>query len=265
MWDNLKAVMTRVKQETKCFCKWIRKGLLSFTVWIGRILAKILDRCVFPEAMDLLWQIIKPRTRRLTPVEEQEARTVFGDSINYQQVRIDEHSLIAWLGAKINNCSGMGVTTFHTINFNEKIKTAAGNSNMKWLIHELAHVAQMEHVGSKYLVEAVYARTTEGYEYIPGAKPYLRDYNREQQASIAADYYIARISGSSTAPYDTYIAESLTNENGDFIILGLDEGDYKVKIEQNGYNSYESTEAIVVIAGKIASAGTIELVVPVPE
>ena len=63
----------------------------------------------------------------------------------------------------------------------------------------------------------------------------------------------------------TYIAESLTNENGDFIILGLDGGDYKIKIEQNGYNSYESAEAIVVIAGKITSAGTIELVVPVSE
>ncbi|TFH03957.1 MAG: hypothetical protein E4H06_03665 [Methanosarcina sp.] len=204
--------MIRVGQAIKCFCKWVRKGLLSFTVRIGSIIAKILDLCVFPEVMDLLWQTIKPNTRRLTPVEEQEARTVFGDSINYRQVRIDEHSLIAWLGAKINKCSGMGVTTFHTINFNEKIKTAAGNSNMKWLIHELAHVAQMEHVGSKYLVEAVYARETEGYGYIHGEKPYLRDYNREQQASIAADYYIARISGSSTAPYDTYITELQAGE-----------------------------------------------------
>jgi len=212
MWDNLKTVMIRVGKETKCFRKWIRECLLSFAGRIGRIIAKILDLCIFPEGMDLLWQAIKPNTRRLTPVEEQEARTVFGDSINYRQVRIDEHSLIAWLGAKINNCSGMGVTTFHTINFNEKIKTAAGNSNMKWLIHELAHVAQMEYVGSKYLVEAFYAQATEGYRYTPGAKSHLCDYNREQQASIAADYYIARVSGSSTAPYDVYIAELQAGE-----------------------------------------------------
>ncbi|WP_048169596.1 hypothetical protein [Methanosarcina sp. 2.H.A.1B.4] len=204
--------MTRIGKEAKCFRKWIWKGLLSYTVRIGRILAKILDLCVFPEILDLLWQTIKPNTRKLTPVEEQEARTVFGDSINYRQVRIDENSLIAWLGAKVNNCSGMGVTTFHTINFNEKIKTAAGNSDMKWLIHELAHIAQMEHVGSKYLVEAVYAQATEGYGYIPGAKLHLYEYNREQQASIAADYYIARISGNSTAPYDTYIAELQAGE-----------------------------------------------------
>lgn len=212
MWDNLKAGRTRVGKEIKCFSKWIRDSLLFFAVRVGQIIATILDLCVFPESMDLLWQILKPRTRRLTPVEEQEARTVFGDSINYRQVRIDEHSLIAWLGAKINNCSGMGVTIFHTINFNEKIKTASGNSNMKWLIHELAHVAQMEHVGSKYLVEAFYAQATEGYGYTPGAKPHFCDYNREQQASIAADYYIARISGGSTVPYDACIAELQAGE-----------------------------------------------------
>jgi len=212
MWDNLKAGKIRVGGSIKCFSKWIWENLLSFSVRIGRIIARVLDLCVFPEGMDLLWQTLKPRTRRLTPVEEQEARTVFGDSINYRQVRIDEHSLIAWLGAKINNCSGMGVTTFHTINFNGKIKTAAGNSNMKWLIHELVHVAQMEQVGSKYLVEAFYAQATEGYGYTPGAKPHFCDYNREQQASIAADYYIARISCGSTAPYDTCIAELQAGE-----------------------------------------------------
>ena len=208
----MKAGRIRVGRYTKCFSKWIREKLLSFAVRIGRIIARVLDLCVFPEGMDLLWQTLKPNTRRLTPVEEQEARTVFGDSINYRQVRIDEHSLIAWLGAKINNCSGMGVTIFHTINFNGKIKTAAGNSNMKWLIHELAHVAQMEHVGSKYLVEAFYAQAAEGYGYTPGAKPHFCDYNREQQASIAADYYIARISCSSTAPYDACIAELRAGE-----------------------------------------------------
>jgi hypothetical protein len=205
--ENLKAAMTPHRQKRKCFCKSKWESLLFLTVWIGRIIAKILDICIFPEIMDLLWRNIKPDTRRLTPVEEEEARKVFGDSIAYMQVRIDENSLIAWLGAKINHCSGMGVTTFHTINFNKKIKTAAGNSNMKWLIHELAHVAQMEYVGSRYMVEAFYAQATEGYGYIPGAKPHLCDYNREQQASIAADFYIASISGRSTAAYDMYIAE----------------------------------------------------------
>jgi len=203
----LRAVAISVWQEAKGCCKWIGKHLLSFSLRVGRIAAKILDLCAFPEMMDLLWQIIKFNTRSLTSAEEQEARSVFGKSINYSKVRIDEHSLLSWIGAKIKRCSGMSVTTFHTINFNRKIRTEAGNSDMKWLIHELAHVVQMEYEGSKYLVEAFHAQVTEGYAYRLGSKPHLCEYNREQQASIVADYYIARSSGGSTAAYDTYIAE----------------------------------------------------------
>lgn len=208
----MKGAITRDGQEGKSFHKGMRASLLFLTVWIGRIVAKILDICSFPEFMDFLWQAVKPNTRRLTQVEEQEARKVFGDSINYRKVRIDENSLIAWLGAKRHRCSGMGITSFRTINFNKRIKTAPGNSHMKWLIHELAHVSQMEHIGSRYMIEASYARATEGYGYVLGAKPHFYDYNREQQASIAADYYIALISGRSTDAYDPYIAELLAGD-----------------------------------------------------
>lgn len=205
----MKEKITRDKHEKELFHKGIQKSLLFFTLLIGRTIAKVFDIFNFPEFMDLLWQTIKPNTRRLNLVEEQEARKVFGNSINYRQVNIDENSLIAWLGAKKHKCSGMGITSFRTINFNKKIKTAPGNPHMKWLIHELAHVSQMEHVGSRYMIEASYARATEGYGYVLGSKQHFRDYNREQQASIAADYYIALTSGRSTAVYDPYIAELL--------------------------------------------------------
>jgi len=208
----LKAVATRAWQGLKGFCNWIWEGFQSLAVLVGRMIAKILDFCTFPEVMDLLWQIIKFNTRRLISIEEQEARSVFGDSINYRKVRIDESSLIAWIGTKMKNKSGMGVTTFHTINFNRKINPAAGNSDMKWLIHELTHVVQMEHAGSQYLIEAIHAQATEGYGYTAGAKPHFCDYNHEQQASIVADYYIKLRSGSSTGAYDRYIAELKAGE-----------------------------------------------------
>lgn len=208
----MKAVAISVWQEAKGCCKEIRDNLLSFALRTGRIVAKILDLCAFLEIMDLLWQIIKFNTRSLTSTEEQEARSVFGKNINYSKVRIDEYSLLSWIGAKINRCSCMGVTTFHTINFSRKIRSEAGNSDMKWLIHELTHVAQMEHEGSKYLVEAIYAQAAEGYAYKLGSRPHLREYNREQQASIVADYYITRSSGGSTAAYDLYIAELRAGE-----------------------------------------------------
>jgi len=60
---------------------------------------------------------------------------------------------------------------------------------------------------------------------------------------------------------DTYVTESLTNENGNFMIGGLDAGEYKIKIEQDGYDLYESSKAIEVSAGEITDAGIIELIV----
>lgn len=53
-----------------------------------------------------------------------------------------------------------------------------------------------------------------------------------------------------------------TDDNGDFIIQGLDAGDYKLKIEHNNYIGYES-EIIEVFVGDKANAGIIELLVPV--
>lgn len=205
-WEGLKAAAIWVSQGVKGFGKWIWEGHLRGAVWVGRLIAKLFDLRTYPEILDLLWQIIKFNTRTLTSIEEQEARSVFMNSINYWQVRIDEYSLIALIGAKISS-SGMGVTTFHSINFNRKINTAAGNEDMIWLIHELTHVAQMEHVGSQYIGEAVYAQATEGYDYTPSAKSHLSDYNREQQASIVENYYKIRSRGGSTAAYDPYIAE----------------------------------------------------------
>jgi len=61
---------------------------------------------------------------------------------------------------------------------------------------------------------------------------------------------------------DTYITETLTDEKGDFTIQGLDEGDYKIKIVQEGYDNYESPDSVIVTVGVISNVGTIELVVP---
>jgi hypothetical protein len=155
--------------------------------------------------------VVKFNTRTLTQAEKTEAEKVFGSSISYWQVRIDEYSLIAIIGSLFSGGGGMGVTTFHTINFNRKLSVAPGNTDMAWLIHELVHVSQMEHVGMQYLGEAIHAQATAGYTYTFG-EPHLRDYNREQQADIVKDYYIALSAGTSTAAYTTYIAELRNRE-----------------------------------------------------
>lgn len=210
LWQGIKTV-----RGIKSFAQWIWSGFLSGAAWVGRLITKLLDVIGIGEIMDLLWQIIKFNTRTLSSTEIAEAKKVFGSSISYWQVRIDEYSLIAWIGSLFSGGGGMGVTTFHTINFNHKIKTAPGNSDMAWLIHELTHVSQYEHVGSQYMGEALHAQATGGYGY--GGEPallaafaagkHLRDFNREQQGDIARDFYLALTSGRPTTAYDPFIVE----------------------------------------------------------
>ena len=190
-WDG---VVKLFRGDWSGLWSWLKSGLAGGAAWIGRLIAKIFDLVGVGELLDFIFTVIKVNTRRMTGTEEAEARKVFGNSIDYWRVRIDEFSLIAYLGNLFGGSSGggMGVTTFHTINFNKSINAQPCNSDMAWLIHELTHVAQMEHVGMQYLGEAVYALATTRYEYGGGAGlvgKSFGDFNREQQGDITSDYY----------------------------------------------------------------------------
>lgn len=58
----------------------------------------------------------------------------------------------------------------------------------------------------------------------------------------------------------TLVAESLTDENGSFMIHGLSEGDYKIKIVEDEYEVYESPSPIIIVVGEVNDIGTIELI-----
>jgi hypothetical protein len=61
---------------------------------------------------------------------------------------------------------------------------------------------------------------------------------------------------------EEYITGTSTDENGNFIIRGLDAGEYEIEVEHNKYIDYES-ETIKVSVGEITDVGSIELLVPV--
>ncbi|MCU7802162.1 MAG: DUF4157 domain-containing protein [Candidatus Thiodiazotropha sp. (ex Lucinoma borealis)] len=209
--DGLKAAVIWSLEGNVGVAKWVGRGLLGGVKWVFRLYAKLLDLIGFGEIMDLVFQIFKFNTRTLTSSEETEARTVFADSLRYWQVRIDEMSLIALIGAFIYSSSNMGVTLFHTINFNRKINPTPGSGDMGWLIHELTHVAQMEHAGMQYIGEAAHAQITKGgkkaYLYVLDQSKPFSAYNREQQAQIVQDYYMRLTSGGNIAAYRKFIAE----------------------------------------------------------
>ncbi len=58
---------------------------------------------------------------------------------------------------------------------------------------------------------------------------------------------------------DLLIKDTLTDENGDFVLQGLEAGNYILKIFREGYQDYASADEIGVEVGNIESAGTMVL------
>ncbi len=89
---------------------------------------------------------------------------------------------------------------------------------MAWLIHELAHVWQHNRGGYRYAWVAVREQIRLGAAaYAYGGEDGLRaaiarhaslsDFNPEQQADVARDYYLRRKVNASTAAWEPFIAE----------------------------------------------------------
>lgn len=156
-----------------------------FLNWLISLFFLLADVIGIPEVYETAMDWWKWRTRPLTKEELALARTIFGNTLNYQRIRIDENSRIA--------CKTQGIfyVSFYTIN-------SWGTMRPEIFIHELVHVWQFEKMGSIYIPKALMAqRTRMGYNY--GGLPELRckrrqqigleGFNLEQQADIVADYF----------------------------------------------------------------------------
>ena len=205
-WQGLEGLVIWGARGIRGLARWLWEGLLGGLAWVGRFIAKLFDIIGAGELWTLFWNIFKGFSMRtMTGVEQTEARKVFAASIAYWQVRIDEMSLIASIGSWFRGGGGMGVTTAHTINFNQSISASPGNNDMAWLVHELGHVAQYTQLGLQYMGEAIHSQATVGYNYGGGAAlagKRLSDFNREQQADILKDYYRLVLYGSSSHAAD---------------------------------------------------------------
>jgi Ca2+-binding RTX toxin-like protein len=142
-----------------------------------------LDLVGLGEAWEIAGEILKPWQRAMTSEEMSVAESVFGTSLRFDRVRLDEHSLLAWIGRTH--------TTGHIINSTVDISDDV-------MIHELVHVWQYEQEGSVYLPEAGAAQAGDGYEYgeVAGLRTAIAEgkgfasFNREQQGQIVQDYYV---------------------------------------------------------------------------
>ena len=161
----------------------------QFVSWFFELAVLFLDMLGFSEIYESLLDLLKFNTRPMHRWEIEMARTVFGNSINYRRVRIDEHAICGPRQYRF------AYVSFYTIN-------SWGPMHNSFLLHELTHVWQYERLGAVYIPRALRAQFSEpGYNY--GGASNLRNqleagndfstFNLEQQGDIVSDYF--RIKG----------------------------------------------------------------------
>ncbi|MCO6493718.1 MAG: hypothetical protein J5I98_35185 [Phaeodactylibacter sp.] len=156
--------------------------------WGLELLLLLLDCLGAGELYEAILDFVKFNSRPLHPWEKELARPIFGKSINYGRVRIDEYAVA-------------GPRQFHFCYVSFYCINSWGRMDNSLLIHELAHVWQYQKMGIVYIPRALMAqRSPEGYDYggTRGLEAALRagrtlqDFNLEQQAEIVSDYYRIR-------------------------------------------------------------------------
>lgn len=157
----------------------------SILEWIFDLWFYIIDMVGLPEIYQILMRFFKWNLRSLTDEESALAKSIFGDNIRLELIKIDD---AARFGTRK---VAAAYVSFNTINYFQKIRKEV-------FIHELVHIWQFQHFGSIYIARAIKAqRSKAGYDYgglpnlyhqmMKGAK--LTDFNFEQQADIIEDFY----------------------------------------------------------------------------
>jgi hypothetical protein len=164
--------------------------------------------------------------------EIQEARRVFANGLQYEQIQLHEgadwpnsiHRIRTWLQGMPNKGTPNAITLGNQIYFPIKLLEApvpiyhAEFHKIPWLIHELTHTWQYQHMGWRYLAKALGIQLRHGAEaYKFGGEEGLIDcfnrgwtlanFNLEQQGNIARSYYERIVQGKDVSAWLPYITE----------------------------------------------------------
>ncbi len=137
---------------------------------------------------------LTPGLRGLTEAELLLLRPIFGDSIPYPLIRIDER---AHFGPRTHRICYVSCFTINSW----------GPMHPATLVHEVVHVWQYVHRGAVYIPRALRAQWSEmGYNYggLPAlsAATRLEDFNYEQMADLIEDAF--RLGGGYRAQWVPY-------------------------------------------------------------
>lgn len=201
---------------------------MHWVVWICRVLEFIhLPQFIDRSHAYVLFEKLNRLVSKNSPLSDKEhdtAKNIFGsNAIQYEKVCIAENGLV---GLVLNVLGNPAVTVFHTINLpkNSSLSRNDPNQGLETVIHELTHVYQFEHLGSRYITECLIAQHQVDYDcYNYGGAEGLRQardtgktlkgFDREQQASIVEGYLKdvikknLKVDDPDRLVYETYINE----------------------------------------------------------
>lgn len=144
----------------------------------------VLDVIGFSEMVGFFQSVFNKSTRGLSADELNMATSIFGNSIQYHKIKIDEQFTVG------TNRGKNIYVLFYQVN-------ALGGMSLSTLMHELMHIAQFEQIGSVYIFRNLIAQwSMEKYNYggliaikniiLEPIRLHLLNY--EQRAEIVSDY-----------------------------------------------------------------------------
>jgi hypothetical protein len=179
--------------------EWVWSGFKQGLNWFIETAIQMLELFGVADALQFVWGLVF-HTRPLTDDERKASELVHGTGlVPYWEVRVDEGSYMVKLGKWLNsfkdkNASERAITTMHIIQ-------APKGIDLETTVHELTHVVQYEQTGAVYMPQALHGQASKmGYDYGDLAKArtdgkHYKDFNREQQAQMAEDYYVVKTTG----------------------------------------------------------------------
>ena len=185
---------------------WVRQKAAGSATWLLGLSTRLFDLAGGPELGELLIHL-GGHAEPLASAESAAARAVLGPrATRWAAVRVAQGGLLERI---FRRNGGRAFTTWRTINMPAQGHNA--RANLEIVVHEFTHVLQYERVGTIYMVEALRAQATEkNYDYgkLAGlddrweAQQHLCDLNREQQASVAQDYFRECVLGAASCTGD---------------------------------------------------------------
>lgn len=200
------------------------KTKLRFGARLHQIIVGLLDLIGFPEFVEFFFRAVT-RSSRLTDAEIEMVTAVLGkNALRFNEVRVLENGLLSFIfrfngnfGFAFCHSVCLPTTSYHP----DRIGHVRANRPI--VMHELTHVYQYEHIGSRYLGEAIYVLIKthrdcyryggkKGLEARKAKNGRFADLNREQQAMLVQNYFADLEKGEDTTPYAPFMEQVRNGE-----------------------------------------------------